>query len=51
MNFLQYKDAYDMMQQTGLSAPECLRIINNELENVRRKIRVTYGDPDGIKGQ
>jgi len=40
MNFLQYKDAYDMMQQTGLSAPECLKLVNEEIE----KIRVQLGD-------
>ena len=31
----KYKDARDMMQQTGLSAKECLRIVDQELERLR----------------
>lgn len=34
MNFLQYKDAYDMMRQTGLSASECRRLVKSELEKM-----------------
>ena len=39
MNFLQYRDAHDMIQQTGLSPEKCLELVNIELENVRRKIK------------
>ena len=38
MNFLQYRDAHDMLQQTGLSPQECLKLVNIEIENIRRKI-------------
>jgi len=42
MNFLQYHDAYEMMQQTGLSAEECLRLVNIELENIRKNLGEKY---------
>jgi hypothetical protein len=34
MKFLDYKDAKDMMRQTGLSAEECLKIVDQELERL-----------------
>ena len=37
MNFLEFKDAKDMMQKTGLTPVECLKLIDAELKNIGEK--------------
>jgi hypothetical protein len=35
---MQYKDAHDMMKQTGLSPEECLNVVNEEIKKILREI-------------
>jgi hypothetical protein len=37
MNFLQYRDAQDMMAKTGLSPREILDLINQELQKMTQE--------------
>lgn len=38
MNFLQYRDATDFLEKTGYSVEEGLKLVENELVNLKEEI-------------